>query len=610
MNLQQQWQKCTPKLLLLWCIFLTALFPIFAHAHPAAAQDRFLDLSFDRALQLSGEWQFYPKQLLTSPPKATGQRVELPNDFKTLTGSNQQYGTFVGHFRIPSHFVGRRLAIQVPDQPAAYRIHLDGKLFLKSGQVSPHQQALSLERATRIAYFIPQQEQFSLTIQVSSHQYLHGGLERPIKIGFARYMDRQFQTYMMSIGMVCGAVLGMGLFTILFSLFRGVQVKYSKSIFMFGLFIVFLALHNLFAAPHAYTFFTDIDWLWGTRLEYLFSLAAIGFFLTYMHGMHSRYLHRWVYSFFMLLITVNVALVCLLQPDMFEWIAKLCSLSGILLLLNFAYGFQQTLKYKQPFSYWNLVAVIFLVLTFINDLLLMFGLIDFIHLSFISTSLYALLIMFQQSRNYALQAFYTEQLNSELLQLNDSLDHKVKARTQQLHALNEQLQQQIRTDALTGAYNRLALNEEIQQRFDMIQQHQQGNFAFAMMDVDYFKNYNDEYGHLKGDDILKTLVQQLQQYLPEQSFLARYGGEEFAVIIHDVPKQIAEQIFEGIVQLLREIRLEHRARPDAKTYVSLSVGMAYMQFGQYDDVHTLMKSADQQLYAAKAAGRDQVKCAN
>jgi diguanylate cyclase (GGDEF)-like protein len=129
-----------------------------------------------------------------------------------------------------------------------------------------------------------------------------------------------------------------------------------------------------------------------------------------------------------------------------------------------------------------------------------------------------------------------------------------------------------------------------------------------MLDVDYFKNYNDHYGHLKGDEILKYLVRIIQHALPESAYLARYGGEEFAILFSGVPVQTALHNLENVLKRVREQRLQHLNRPDGKSYVTLSMGAAWVQHKHdYADIHELMKAADAQLYAAKHAGRDQLK---
>ena len=567
-----------------------------------------VDFSEQHNVKLAGQWQFYEHQWVTKTQLGKNPIiVQLPESFQETVGRNQTYGSYVGHFKMPKAYLGRRIGILIPNQPSAYRVYLNGDVLVRLGELSENPQQQVTEKAARIAYFVPESEYFTLTIQAASTNRLHGGFENPMKIGLASNINRQFQSQMMSVAMVCGAVLSVGVFTILFSLFRGSVARNSKSVFVFGIFIISLALHNLFSAPYAYSVFTSIEWLWGTRLEYLFSFAAALFFLTYMYWLNPRYLNRIVYLIAVFLLVLNIAVTLFAAPEVFEILALYSSIFTVVILLNFIFGFYQTLKQGLPYSKLNLLAVILLCVTFSNDILLMMNLIDSTNLSFLSTSLYALLIMFQQSRNYAHETYHTEQLNAELMALNSSLDLKVKERTAQLHDLNEQLELQNKTDALTGAYNRRALNLEIQKIFDLVQQ-QQGSVYFAMLDVDYFKQYNDNYGHLRGDEVLQAIVVCLKKLLPEQAFLARYGGEEFAILLHDIEFNQAKILLEQVLDAIRTLNYEHLYRLDQKKYITVSMGVAYINdSANYEDIHGLMKAADIQLYAAKSAGRDQIK---
>ena len=602
----------------LMLIFLMGTTRIVWAQYDAAPESYFLahqkevtELKFDEdsTTLLQGKWQFYPRQFIEQPdPELESQVVELPASFKSLTGTNATYGTFISHFKIPKKFIGQRLAIQIPSQYGAYSIYLNGDILLRLGKISKTPTGQVTEKAPKIASFVPQNEYFTLSIQVSNYTNLHGGLEKPLKIGPSATINRQFMLQMMSIAVVCGTVLGVGLFTILFSLFRGSVERNSRSVFIFGLFIIFLALHNLFSAPHPYAIVSKISWLWGARLEYLFTFLAILFFLSYMYLFKPRYIRRSIYYVGAGLLIFNIAVTLFSTPEVFERLALYSVIYGLVILGNFIYGFYVTLSQGDEYSSTNLFVIIFLCVTFLNDYLVLLNVIESVHLSFISTSLYALIIMFQQSRNYAHQTYYTERLNNKLMVLNSSLDQKVRERTAQLHELNTKLQYQINVDALTGAYNRRALNEEIQRLFNQTIQHPEQTLSFAMIDVDYFKKYNDYYGHLKGDEVLQRLVQVIQQVLPKQGYLARYGGEEFAILLHDMPIPEAREILEIVLLAVRAEQLEHDNRGDDKDYVTVSIGVAYMDaHHSYADIHTLMKTADQHLYEAKLAGRDQIK---
>ncbi len=134
----------------------------------------------------------------------------------------------------------------------------------------------------------------------------------------------------------------------------------------------------------------------------------------------------------------------------------------------------------------------------------------------------------------------------------------------------------MKTDALTGVFNRYALNHEIRTGSLIKRQTSSDKtLIFAMLDVDYFKNYNDYYGHLKGDVILPSLVKFLKQSLPETAFLARYGGEEFAIVMHTCEFPWQSNIYSKFWMQLRQQQFEHLNGSDGKDYVTLSIGVAY-----------------------------------
>ena len=209
------------------------------------------------------------------------------------------------------------------------------------------------------------------------------------------------------------------------------------------------------------------------------------------------------------------------------------------------------------------------------------------------------MVTFSLSRDYAIQSEQALSYNQQLLNLNQTLDQQVQERTQHIELLNQRLNEQLKKDVLTGALNRYALNEEIQQRFaDARMNHQ--SLAFFMLDVDYFKNYNDAYGHLKGDDVLKGIVETLQAILPSQAILARYGGEEFAIVASNMPKSDALKFVDICLSQIRQMQIRHEYRLDDKSMITISIGGAVMDHTHpYTDIISLMKTADQQLYIAK-----------
>lgn len=128
--------------------------------------------------------------------------------------------------------------------------------------------------------------------------------------------------------------------------------------------------------------------------------------------------------------------------------------------------------------------------------------------------------------------------------------------------------------------------------------------TLVMLDVDFFKNYNDHYGHQEGDHCLRVVAQTLsRQAARPQDLAARYGGEEFALVFPDADSKAAEQLVTRILEAVRELRLPH-AVSEAADVVTLSAGVATMVPTVHATVEDLVEAADRALYEAKKAGRN------
>lgn len=158
------------------------------------------------------------------------------------------------------------------------------------------------------------------------------------------------------------------------------------------------------------------------------------------------------------------------------------------------------------------------------------------------------------------------------------------------------LRDESHTDALTGLPNRRAFDGAIA---GLVQgrRHADRSFALLMLDLDRFKDYNDTYGHLAGDEVLRQTAQLLSSALRPGDVPARYGGEEFAVLLPDTEAAEAVRVAERIVQYFRVWSWPGRA-------VTVSIGTAAA--GREEAADALVGRADAALYAAKAAGRDRV----
>ena len=126
-----------------------------------------------------------------------------------------------------------------------------------------------------------------------------------------------------------------------------------------------------------------------------------------------------------------------------------------------------------------------------------------------------------------------------------------------------------------------------------------------MVDVDFFKPYNDNYGHVAGDDALVSIAQILESVAKRSGdFAARYGGEEFVFILPNTDQVGARSVANTLLSSVRSANLEHKYNPNTD-HITISVGIATCLQGELRDADYLQRLADHALYAAKQNGRDQ-----
>ena len=184
-----------------------------------------------------------------------------------------------------------------------------------------------------------------------------------------------------------------------------------------------------------------------------------------------------------------------------------------------------------------------------------------------------------------------------------------KQAEQQLARYRDALEERVRLDPMTQVANRLALGEAMQREWEQARLRGMP-LALLMIDVDFFKAYNDHYGHIAGDRCLQRVAQALGSAVQRAGELAaRYGGEEFAVLLPDSDELRAVAVAHRLREAVRELALEHQASP-CGAQVTISVGVACVRPADGQPLEhaqtTLFQQADEALYRAKQAGRDRV----
>lgn len=191
----------------------------------------------------------------------------------------------------------------------------------------------------------------------------------------------------------------------------------------------------------------------------------------------------------------------------------------------------------------------------------------------------------------------TRELDAKILEL-EALQAELEEKNRQLQLLSS-------LDGLTGIPNRRQFDETLSHEWNRLSREQRP-LSLVLLDVDYFKRFNDHYGHIDGDRCLKLVAGALAGLLKRPADLAaRYGGEEFAAILPGTALEGAKHIAETMRATVQNLAIDHAASPIAPV-VTISLGVSAVIPAPGCDPVDLIQAADQALYRAKQAGRNRV----
>ena len=200
-----------------------------------------------------------------------------------------------------------------------------------------------------------------------------------------------------------------------------------------------------------------------------------------------------------------------------------------------------------------------------------------------------------------------KQANGELICLIQVTDFSTSIKREKMLRERSLLHEKdATTDPLTGLYNRRFFDAQFASQLIQAQR-QDTALSLLMLDIDYFKNYNDQYGHPAGDSAIIAIGNCIRNKLQRSSDLvARYGGEEFIVMLPNCNVEMAQSIAENIRKAVSELKITHTTAISA-SHMTITIGVSSCLPGMKVDSDTLLKNTDLALYAAKRKGRNQVQ---
>lgn len=556
---------------------------------------------------LDGEWHFFEKKLMTPQEvreqlkTGIGKTVPLPSSFQSQIGDINSFGTYSTIIRIPKEFVDKTLAIHVPYQYSAYSLFVDQTEVASNGVVGQDSDSHIAEMAPRIGYFIAKSDEILLTMQVSSFDHIRGGFENSIYFGQASVMTQKFNTNVIVTLFINGCIFIIGLFMLLLAWYRRKELLF----FVFGMFCVLISVRALFAYPFYYTIiFSEIPWLWGTRLEYILTEASSWFYVILLWQWHKEEFSKKVLIGLSLVHLTLIVMTLFTQPVFFQALFFKVFYLAIPTFFYFIYVIYKSIRNQNRNVKVNMIGIGIIFLAFFNDFAIGKNWYQSWTLMLPATGIYVMIHVILMSKHFAQTVQETETLNKQLLILNASLDDQVHHRTLELQKANKRLRQLASIDSLTGIHNRRSFNEFIAKAFQNASD-QGVPLSLLMLDIDEFKKYNDYYGHVKGDQLLQQVVKIIDNELPDNSFFARYGGEEFVIVLPNAWNDEAYKTAEHIRQSVEQARLAHAMSEFGMVTFSIGVITMTSDIIFQSDID-LIDAADQRLYLAKREGRNRV----
>ncbi|MGE6790742.1 sensor domain-containing diguanylate cyclase [Pseudomonas guineae] len=500
---------------------------------------------------------------------------------------------------------------------------LDGDRVYKSGDQRPFHQRWIDHRQLVLPFSLAAGEERQLILRMQTD----GSANLSASLMSEQAFIHHEQLMLLLQGLFFGALLVMTVYNL--SIFT---ITRDRNYLWYSLFVASFGVYQFIQLGFA------LQWLWPNslawhQLSFPFSSALatlFGIFFTYgildLKNQHPAY--TWISRTLLScsLLVMALALAAPYQVALFGSFALLivCAVIGcIITVLRWRAGYAQAKLFALGWSA-LIFASLFSVLSgtgvIANSLLTLHAqqigsLIELVIFSIAlgsrirqAQSDYQLAQVRLFAKEHQLRMEQAKSLNLQR-QINEGLEARVQERTasleqalQELSTANQQLAELSRRDNLTGLFNRQVLNEELERMLAQAKRSRQP-IAMLMMDLDHFKQVNDQYGHLIGDACLQHAAQRMQQRMRGNDLLVRFGGEEFAVVLGDTDQVGAMDLAE---QLRDDVATHPCLHKGLSIGLSLSIGVYALIPDAKSNREQLLRHADHALYQAKAAGRNQV----
>lgn len=602
-----------------------------------AAQNGLLDLSqntiANEVIPLDGEWAFYWNQLLEPTTINQGKisdYVNFPSSWNKYEINRESipgagYATYRLTFIASENEI---LALKIPKVRTAYQLWVNGKLIARAGTVGVTRDTMVPQYLPQVASFDALQGENEIVLQISNFYRPSGGLLNSIQLGgeaqllALRYNGIAYELFLF------GALMMMGIYHLALFFFR----KKDHSPLYFGLFCILVAVRTLFIGEaFMFTLFPNCDFEFIYKIQTLTYYLGVPLILMFFKAVLPAYFHTQVVKMTQFIAGAYAVVVLFTPTWIFSVINPLYQIWTIFMIGYLIIQLIKIAKHKEKDSWLIILGGLVLVITCFIDIITLSVWIDdswppLIRMIFQGDAnsstgqmIFAVLYSFLLAKNFSESLEYRTVMGEKLTEMNSHLDDLVLKRTKdltesnkkveqqnlELEQINQELQRLSLNDPLTGLWNRRKYKETVVLEWQRCLNHQKP-ISLLFIDVDYFKNYNDLYGHVAGDECLIKIAETLKSSLTYSSDMAvRYGGEEFVVLLSETGKEDALKIADLFLKKIETLAIPHEGSL-VKNCITVSIGVSTMLPDDHSRHEDLVKIADKALYHAKSNGRNKV----
>ncbi len=596
-------------LIVCFCLFSQLSFSHTAHSSSVQQAEGVFDFTHwhagDGAIPLEGRWAFHWQQQLSPQDWQTLQSpwFDLPATWDKkgageVVYDGQGYATFTAKLiNLPS---GIRWSLIIPEQSTAFRLFVNDDLVAEGGIAGVSLSSSEAYSGNQIVELGALPQDSKITWHISNFHHASGGPWQALMIGpqselLLHYMVKSFDQSL---------VIALALLTSLFLIIQYFIDRRDKASLLLSAFALVIGVRvGIMDTQVLYQFIGALPWQLHIRVLYFTMLIAAPLILYWQHYIFPAELslitaRRVSYVFLPALIIV------LIFPS--SWFTELLMFFQFMLIAVVAiYGWSliKVILHKRRGGYYIVSGALLLSVCVLHDiamysqwlsvsrLWLTYGLLGFLF----SLAVNMLYLKAEQKQQ-------VERLSEQLVIANKQLEARVAQRTIELaekadalEEANDKLKVLANIDGLTGILNRRAFVEQLEM-FARIKP----NVALIMIDIDHFKQVNDNHGHGIGDQVLKRLSSVLIDAKRENDRVGRFGGEEFIILLQDISAAGLDSYCQRLLKKIKAIDFTDIA-PLSGITVSMGTTMAVLLEKNID---VLIQQADEAMYYVKNNGRD------